>query len=562
MEMESRLINEVLSAEGQFKREVGVMKEARALYYGMFGARESYVNLIFSMIETMYGVLMAQNLEISVEGQSSKGRRISKVFESLLRNHLEDVEEAVSEMVLDALQMGTGIMRIGYSTFGMKTGGVQGATVDEERQQDYIWLKAVSPLNFYCNPGARNLKEARFIVEKVLVPTEEIKENVLYRESVRKKVGRTVLEGSGRDEDGWTGFDDEALKRYSLTMLYDVHLKEGNGVRNLVFAEGEREECLYNELTGWSSYPYEMWTPIVDRKSIFGVPYALTVKKIAMAIDDIISSGVRKRKEFPAQLLVDWGLWRDYEKAFESRQSRVMAVKGMENKPIEGGLHLFEPSFLSQDEMVALDFLIREFHRVTGVTMMQMAIAKGATATETSLVQQSAMVRTNPKVRGLYRAIKRILQRIILIYYDKSREFAGVIKDILDDEEQERLWAWYVTMSPEEAATVKTDIIIKLGLEIDIALQQKRNRYAEALRIISLPQVQSAMAAQGKIPPLLPIVEELLDSLGIKEGVQDATNMSGLQQLQPFGGGGSEDNRFKGGAPVSTMPTGIGAGME
>ena len=173
----------------------------------------------------------------------------SEILERVANAALEqmDAKSEVQQCIFDALFCSVGWLKFGYNPPGDKD--IEAPyVVNDSMENDFPYCQRISPFNIYLDPltPPHKLSHARFIIEKMLVPLEFVKEDTRF-------VNRSKIEPMSDDAAGggmMQDFEDAAhsdeadaltasKERGKMVCLYEVHDRIHK--KRITFADGVKE---------------------------------------------------------------------------------------------------------------------------------------------------------------------------------------------------------------------------------------------------------------------------------------------------------------------------------
>jgi len=173
----------------------------------------------------------------------------AEILERVANAALEqmDAKSEVQQCIFDALFCSVGWLKFGYNPPG--DDDIEAPyVVNDSMENDFPYCQRISPFNVYLDPltPPHKLSHARFIIEKMLVPLEFVKED--QRFSNRSKIEPMSGDASGAGmmqdfEDAAHSDEHDALtaskERGKMVCLYEVHDRIHK--KRITFADGVKE---------------------------------------------------------------------------------------------------------------------------------------------------------------------------------------------------------------------------------------------------------------------------------------------------------------------------------
>jgi hypothetical protein len=174
----------------------------------------------------------------------------SDILERVANAALEqmDAKREVQQAIFDALFCSVGWLKFGYNPPG-DDDIVAPYVVNDSMENDFPYVTRVSPFNIFIDPltPPHKLSHARFIIEKMLVPLEFVKEDQRF-------VNRRQIQPMSDEDSGGGGFitdfedqahSDEAdaitasKESGKMVLLYEIHDRMHK--KRITFADGVKE---------------------------------------------------------------------------------------------------------------------------------------------------------------------------------------------------------------------------------------------------------------------------------------------------------------------------------
>mgnify|MGYP003135183421 FL=1 len=173
----------------------------------------------------------------------------SEILERVANAALEqmDAKSEVQQCIFDALFCSVGWLKFGYNPPGDKD--IEAPyVVNDSMENDFPYCQRISPFNIYLDPltPPHKLSHARFIIEKMLVPLEFVKEDDRFvnRRQIQPMSEDAAGEGMMYDfEDAAHSDEHDAVtaskERGKMVCLYEVHDRIHK--KRITFADGVKE---------------------------------------------------------------------------------------------------------------------------------------------------------------------------------------------------------------------------------------------------------------------------------------------------------------------------------
>lgn len=173
----------------------------------------------------------------------------AEILERVANAALEqmDARREVQQCIFDALFCAVGWLKFGYNPPG-DDDIVPPYTVNDTQENDFPYVSRVSPFNICVDPltPPHNLSQARYIIERMLVPLEFVKKDERFVN--RRQI--TAVKAPDQSADIMMDFEeqeigeeqsalDETKEMGEMALLYEVHDRIHK--KRITFAEGVRE---------------------------------------------------------------------------------------------------------------------------------------------------------------------------------------------------------------------------------------------------------------------------------------------------------------------------------
>ena len=173
----------------------------------------------------------------------------AEILERVANAALEqmDAKSEVQQCIFDALFCSVGWLKFGYNPPGDED--IEAPyVVNDSMENDFPYCQRISPFNIYLDPltPPHKLSHARFIIEKLLVPLEFVKEDTGFvnRRQIQPMSDDTAGEGMMYDfEDAAHSDEADAItaskERGKMVCLYEIHDRIHK--KRITFADGVKE---------------------------------------------------------------------------------------------------------------------------------------------------------------------------------------------------------------------------------------------------------------------------------------------------------------------------------
>ena len=174
----------------------------------------------------------------------------SEILERVANAALEqmDAKREVQQAIFDALFCSVGWLKFGYNPPGDED-IVAPYVVNDSMENDFPYVTRVSPFNIFIDPltPPHKLSHARFIIEKMLVPLEFVKEDQRF---VNRRQIQPMSDEDSRSDGFITDFEDQthsdeqdaitaSKESGQMVLLYEIHDRMHK--KRITFADGVKE---------------------------------------------------------------------------------------------------------------------------------------------------------------------------------------------------------------------------------------------------------------------------------------------------------------------------------
>ena len=174
----------------------------------------------------------------------------SEILERVANAALEqmDAKREVQQAIFDALFCSVGWLKFGYNPPG--DDDIEAPyVVNDSMENDFPYVTRVSPFNIFIDPltPPHKLSHARFIIEKMLVPLEFVKEDQRF---VNRRQIQPMSDEDSRSDGFITDFEDQthsdeqdaitaSKESGQMVLLYEIHDRMHK--KRITFADGVKE---------------------------------------------------------------------------------------------------------------------------------------------------------------------------------------------------------------------------------------------------------------------------------------------------------------------------------
>lgn len=469
------------------------------------GSRKYVVNTIFNYVNLMVPHLYYQDPYIKVKPKTKnivlkKGDveevvpswKPAELLENILNKELKSVklEKEMRRVVQDVMIYGFGVMKVGYAAEFEQP--VNNEKQDEDMdvpsiKDDSIFAYRVSPKDFGFDPSAKSPEEARYFIQKIVKPLDEVKKNDQYKNT-------KDLEGeSDTETEELSGLLlDEKDKTGEFITLYEIeHL-----IENKVITYAKNGKSVLREVEKDDAYRGSHFVILKlagDNDKFVGLPFIKMVEDQVLAKNEIFTRMVNHVDIFAGQVMAEEGaLSEDQLQALE--EGELGSVLITQNGAIAGGrVHKSGPLPLGQDVYSVFGVAGNIADDTLGIQDFQRAgSTKRKTAVEVSFEQADSTIRK-----------EYFLSMVKEFTLDIVKRFVGLIQKHYDRERQIRIEGdssiYYVDWT-------KDDIQGQYDFDYDIQSMKFMNQ-AKAQQIVNTLNILGAHAQ--KVPAFAQFLQTL-----------------------------------------------------
>jgi len=231
------------------------------------------INIIYPIVKNVIPTLYWKNPYITSIPKKASEEDSAPYASSMLNYYYEqlDIKNVNKHIIFDAYVFGMGVSKIGYATqFGtdiededleknrekakkkgiLEALGLRKPKTEEPKENvdlnEYIrsenpYVIWVSPFDFFLDPSANSIYNARYCGQKITKILKQVKENSNYSNTKDLK-GTNITEGITKD------IPETEIDNFKTIDLYEIHYKTDKGIRILVLAkDGSNYKALYHD---------------------------------------------------------------------------------------------------------------------------------------------------------------------------------------------------------------------------------------------------------------------------------------------------------------------------
>lgn len=246
------------------------------------------INIVYPIVKNVIPTLYWKNPYITAIPKKSSEEDSAPYAAQMLNYYFEqlNIKEVNKQIIFDAYVFGMGVCKIGYATqFGtdiddedleknrekakkrgiLETLGLRKPKVEEPKENidlnEFItsenpYVIWVSPFDFFIDPAANSIYNARYCGQKTTKILKLVKENKNYS-NTKSLIGSNITEGISKD------IPTTEIDNFKTIDLYEIHYKTDKGIRVLVLAKDQGDyKALYHEdsIYQMDGFQYELLT--------------------------------------------------------------------------------------------------------------------------------------------------------------------------------------------------------------------------------------------------------------------------------------------------------------
>jgi len=382
------------------------------------------VNVAFSTVNIIAPNISVNFPKISVNAVKPEHASQAVIAEAVVNywwRH-RDIRDQFRRAVKDMLTCGHGWIKVGYRFVEEEAVGMDDEPSDPQLGgestpisvilEDSPFAERVSPMDVFVDPDATNMKDIKWIAQRIRRPISEVKADKRYSKVARDEV-QVMAVSRYADDPSRKKINDKNQGYAEIWEFYDVVGKSLS-----VFCEGA-EHYLVKPM----ALPYSFGQPFVMLRD-YDIPdhfYPIgeleSIEPLQRELNETRSQMMNHRKKFARKYLYKESAFDQLGRtALESDEDNVMVpVIGDEAL---GGTVMAMPAIINPPEFYNLsETIIADIDRVSGVSEIQRGGTTEIrrTATEASLVQDASNARTADKLAIVEQAISEIGRRMVAL---------------------------------------------------------------------------------------------------------------------------------------------------
>lgn len=427
------------------------------------------VNLVFSVINVIVPSITHQFPRITVSPEDPESEAAAEISEWVINSEWKrlDVQPEVAEAVKDGLIVGTGWVKCGWrrtvqsrprsyserqsefekakkerDDYSERTGDRKSPPSDRDVFEsipttqsvvahDDIFVERLSPFDVFVDPDATDLKDARFIFQRVVKSIDEVLGNPKYDAKVMKRLKPDTYSGSYTHDDDPFKQDNrrklgDDAKRVTLYEFWDIANRSF-----CVYAEG-LDEPLY----GPTAWPYDFLPFYVFRNysvpdRFFGLGEVEMIESLQRELNKTRSQQINQRRQFHRKGIFKENAFypQHLDELRSDRDGVFVPVRG--NVPLEEALKLLTPPNVDSQLYQMSDVIKSDISEITAISEYERGQLPDIrrTATEASIIESASSARSQAKLAQVERLMAQIAEGILGLmreFYTEDRAVRAV----------------------------------------------------------------------------------------------------------------------------------------
>ena len=488
------------------------------------------INIIYPIVKNVIPTLYWKNPYITAIPKKASEEDSAPYAASLLNYYFEqlNIKEVNKQVIFDAFVFGMGVCKIGYATqFGtdiedegldkdrakkkkqgiLEVLGLRKPKEEEPKENidlnEFItsenpYVIWVSPFDFFIDPVANSIYNARYCGQKTTKILKLVKENSNYSNTKELK-GTNITEGITKD------LPETEIDNFKTIDLYEIHYKTPTGVRILVLAkDGSGYKALYHEdsIYEMDGFQYELLAFNKHNHKLYPKSDIDIVKGLQDRINTSFDNILDQIDKYVPKIFVDeTAMTEGGRRALTSGDVGAICFTNRDPSNVVKEANFTQ---LKSDLAIFIDKMMEIIMLETGLTKAQlMGLSNAQTATEAQIGQSGQNLRLSDKsdnvadfaskqARKLWQVIQQFveLEEVELITGEKG----------IDDVTGLPKFDW---MKPVDEVLAEKLRLGEYSFRIDVSSLEKpdlpvlRSQIERIAQILAQPNVLQAFQIQG-----------------------------------------------------------------
>lgn len=382
------------------------------------------INIIYPIVKNVIPTLYWKNPYITSIPKKASEEDSAPYAASLLNYYFEqlNIKEVNKQVIFDAFVFGMGVCKIGYATqFGTD---IEDESLEKEREKKkkqgilevlglrkpkeeeksenidlnefitsenpyVIW---VSPFDFFIDPAANSIHNARYCGQKTTKILKLVKENPNYSNTKLLK-GINITEGITKD------LSETEIDNFKTIDLYEIHYKTDKGIRILVLAkDGSDFKALYHEdsIYEMDGFQYELLAFNKHNHKLYPKSDIDIVKGLQDRINTSFDNILDQVDKYVPKIFVDeTAMTEGGKRALVSGDVGAICFTNRDPSNVVKEANFTQ---LKSDMAIFIDKMMEIIMLETGLTRAQlMGLSNAQTATEAQIGQSGQNLRLSDK---------------------------------------------------------------------------------------------------------------------------------------------------------------------
>lgn len=425
------------------------------------------VNITFAIVNVIVPAVSHNYPKITVTPLKKEYEMSSKLAQLVVNSAWQnlDVQGEVREALKDAVITGTGVVKVGYrrttedvarskraiadefdDALAQRDAAAQEAyesgegnpedfpsdedvflsipTTERAVTNDDIFVERCKPEDVFVDPDATDEKDLGFVIQRVYLPLDRVKNNKLYRKSVRDKIAATTKSAAYAHTGTVDGVRDDYERdtmRVCLYEVWDVHDKTFT-----VYADGCDEPLRGPEAWPYRELPFKFFRNNTVPNEFWAMGEVEAIESQQRELNKTRSQMLNQRRNYNRKVLFRNGvIGRDALDELKSDRDGVFVpVSG--NIALNEAFHILQPPPLDAQLYQFEDTIKGDITEVSSVSEYQRGQLPDIrrTATEASLIESASSVRAQDKlsrVEKFMADIARCMLALMHEFYTETR---------------------------------------------------------------------------------------------------------------------------------------------
>jgi hypothetical protein len=490
-----------------------------------------YINHYFNLVRTIIPSIYFKNPEVLCDPRNGTPPEFAKVKEQLINYQLERIhfDMEARRVVFDAFTAGYGVMKFGFGsalerpvqiTDELSLDDTLGLTPTQEEEfhdsrvtNDDPFALRTPPQNFFPDPLASTLHDARWVIHRIIKPMDQLKESSRYPKSLTTNVQGISLDPEESDLLSTTSLGTRSdLHDFEPTVpLYEIWDREN--MRLMVMDEWNMRnggsQFIYNEPWPYKleDFPFEVLVFNYDPESPQGIPDMRIWYNPITAMNLLRSMQFRHVKRFNRKFLVQHGSITGgaLDQLISDEDGAVVDVN-VAGGDVRGAAGLLEAGPLSSDNYNLAGMLKDDLMSSAGTTEGRRGVSERTkTATEAGIQEQNAQLRDSDRLYLVSKFVEGGCKKVLAL---DQQFLVPSYADFVVGSDLLGIWE----VSRKEVLECSVSTRVRVGSSAFMSREVRVQRLLDFAKIIG-PQVDPA--TQQPVANIRELDLEIADAMGL-----------------------------------------------